>query len=165
MYKKNFSYKRNKFGTRPIGMCLPETIKHLIKKRGFSSGEIIKYWTEIVGKKLAKHSVPIKIKNGFKNREGGILEIKVDGPMALDFQLMEEQIVEKINSFYGFRAIHKIRILQDLVSSNSVTKKHKKPSLSRKTEKHIQEKLANIENNTIKNALKSLASHIKNNNR
>ena len=72
---------------------------------------------------------------------------------------------KKINSFYGFRAIHKIRILQDLVSSNSVAKKHKKPSLSRKTEKHIEEKLANIENNTIKNALKSLASHIKNNNR
>ena len=75
---------------------------------------------------MAPHCVilqPLKRLNGNANndlaeveqygqKKGATLVLRVEGPAALEVQHQAPQIIERINSYFGYRAIEDIRILQ-----------------------------------------------------
>ena len=44
--------------------------------------------------------------------DGAILVLKVDGPRAIELQHRSEQILERVNMYFGYRAIAQLRFLQ-----------------------------------------------------
>jgi hypothetical protein len=44
--------------------------------------------------------------------DGAILVLKVDGPRAIEVQHRAEQILERVNVYFGYRAIAQLRFLQ-----------------------------------------------------
>lgn len=94
-------------GLRPLQSLLPENAKKILKKDGFVYFEIIKNWKNIVGEKMFKDVSPVKIK---KINNENILSINVNKNVMIEIEYSRDQIIEKINGYLGFNAIHKIQI-------------------------------------------------------
>jgi hypothetical protein len=94
-------------GLRPLRSLLSENVKKILKKDGFVYFEIIKNWKNIVGEKMFKDVSPVKIK---KINNENILSINVNKNVMIEIEYSRDQIIEKINGYLGFNAIHKIQI-------------------------------------------------------
>jgi hypothetical protein len=94
-------------GLRPLQSLLSENVKKILKKDGFVYFEIIKNWKNIVGEKMFKDVSPVKIK---KINNENILSINVKKNVMIEIEYSRDQIIEKINGYLGFNAIHKIQI-------------------------------------------------------
>mgnify|MGYP001202862883 CR=1 FL=1 len=92
--------------------------KKYINKFGKIDYIIYSKWEEIVGSFFKNHSEPkkiISIKEENDNSEAAYynyLLVNVTPSAALEFQHFKDKIIEKINSFFGYRAIHDIKITQ-----------------------------------------------------
>ena len=71
----------------------------------------------------------------------------------MEIEFKSEEIIEKINQYFGYKAIKKISILQDFNQTNEKTKKITKKQPSKFNQKKIINK---IKNNNLKNALQRL---------
>ena len=125
----------NKRAYRP--MKLSESLGEINSKLfvNYSKIEYIIYskWGEIVGDFFVKHSEPKKISIIYNsnNKDKDIdkerkLHVNVAPSAALEFQHFQDKIIEKINSFFGYKAINGIIIHQkfekniDLLNKNNV---------------------------------------------
>ena len=106
-------------GLRSISNFFPKEVKDLLHKRGFFELELLKNWIEIVDKKYANTSLPIKLKSGKGNNRANLV-VKVDPSNAFGFEHDKEKIKRKINSYFGYDAIEKITIIQDRFTVNSI---------------------------------------------
>ena len=95
-----------------VGRYVPKIAKAAFKKFGFSEPHILNYWPEIVGSKLAKFAEPVKVSRIRGNDEAAVLTIRVFGPAALEIQHREPQILQRINGYYGYRAVGRLRMIQ-----------------------------------------------------
>ena len=125
MKKSNQDNKRN-YKPSKIGESLKSINKNLLYKFGQLDYIIHAKWPEIVGSFFVTHSKPEKIttlpKSSFKNNEivhQKILHVHVNPAAAIEFQHFQNKIIDKINSFFGYQAIHNIKIHQKLYSTNS----------------------------------------------
>ncbi len=114
----------------------------VLAKRAGVSTALINAWPEIVGEDLAATSMPIKVQ--WKRRvseddefEPGTLQVASEGMAALHIQHQTGQIIERVNSFMGYKAIARIRLMQKPVQSKK-PKKRQRPMTAgqkRKVEK------------------------------
>ncbi|MEI8064782.1 MAG: DUF721 domain-containing protein [Proteobacteria bacterium] len=133
MVADKFSNKLFTQGLRPLQSLLPENAKKILKKDGFVYFEIIKNWKNIVGEKMFKDVSPLKIK---KINNENILTINVNKNIMIEIEYSRDQIIEKVNSYLGFKAINKIQIIS---KDSSFEIKKKIIILSENTLKKINE--------------------------
>jgi len=133
MVADKFSNKLFTQGLRPLQSLLPENAKKILKKDGFVYFEIIKNWKNIVGEKMFKDVSPLKIK---KINNENILTINVNKNIMIEIEYSRDQIIEKVNSYLGFKAINKIQIIS---KDSSFEIKKKKIILSENTLKNLKE--------------------------
>ena len=102
--------RKNK--TEGLSTILSRITKPLFGKRGLADGAIAREWTQIVGPMIALHSQPERL--SFKNRErhNGLLHLRVDhSAMATELQHLETQLLERINGYFGYKAVAKMRFI------------------------------------------------------
>jgi hypothetical protein len=97
--------------------------------RGFVSPALLAAWPEIVGERLAGLCMPVRMKAQPKSRsrhkkpadDGAVLEVRADASIQIDLDYGQALIVERINAFFGYRAVARLRILAkaDLAPSAS----------------------------------------------
>jgi hypothetical protein len=109
---------------RAVGSFVPGLTKKAFEKYGFSAATLITDWPAIVGRDLASHTAPEKLRwpraaeaphdaePEKKGRPGAVLILRVEGPRALEVEYNRAQIAERINAYLGYRAITDIKILQ-----------------------------------------------------
>src|SRR6476646_8921286 len=87
---------------------------------GFAYADLITQWPVIVGETLAQWSEPERIRwprsSGGERKQGGTLVIRVVPGRGLDLQHQTPEIIDRINSFYGYCAIASVRIMQGTIS-------------------------------------------------
>ncbi|WP_417828991.1 DUF721 domain-containing protein [Thalassospira sp.] len=106
-----------RMGLRNVAPLVGNLTRPLVRKRGFFQTEIILHWGEIVGRDLEQYTMPLKYSPPPKESiAGGTLLIRVVGPVALELQHRMPQIIERVNSYFGYRAINKITMLQGDIS-------------------------------------------------
>ena len=89
-------------------------IKMLLGQNGLLNIDIIKNWTSIVGEELAAHTLVQKIEFEKDKRTDGTLYLMTSsGAYALEIQHKTNIIIEKINTYFGYQAIKKIKIIQN----------------------------------------------------
>ncbi len=157
--------KKNKriYGLRNLSLALDEITKPVFQKKGFTENKIITDWHLIVGAEIARFSFPKKIYFRGENRDGGVLHVEVwDSGIANDIMYMEPIIVEKIAKYFGYKSIDKIKILQN----PSVLKKEDSTiavidkDIINQAEKHMHNKLDDIDDPELKKALESLGKSV-----
>ena len=128
-YKLNEYNKQLKAATQ-LGWYVNKITKSFFNKQGFAQNYILENWNSIVGPSFEEKTLPIKLQI---EKIGGYLVIACDGSTALELEYLKEDIIEKINSYYGFQAINKIKF-QNLPIQNDIQNK--------KSEKNLKDKFS-----------------------
>ena len=143
MTNKQDSSKRT-FTPVSISDSLRNVNKKFLYKFGKLDYTIHTKWSEIVGSFFVHHSEPQKISSIAKstNEEGEtlydrFLHVNVSPAAAVEFQHFQDKIIEKINSYFGYKAIKGIKIRQLLVKTDQYDLKQRNVNLIDAKEKKI----------------------------
>ena len=108
--------KPGKSFPRPLAEVLHRTLNAAFAKQGFASTELVTRWPDIVGAEIADHSEPEKIQwprpSGAHAAEPGVLVLRVEGPAAIEIQHLSGVVLERVNRFFGWRAVGALRLRQ-----------------------------------------------------
>ena len=138
-------------GLRPFSSSVPKTLRKYLRKGGYNYSNIVDNWTKMVSKKISDSCYPITVKMGKQMRDGTLI-LNVAHGKEMEIEYEKKEIIDKINSFFGYNCISQItlRITQD--KSKSKNKSFTKiKNLSK-----IEEKMNNIKNVSLKNSLSNL---------
>lgn len=97
---------------KAIKAVVNRVVNPIAKKRGIIHGKIILEWEKIVGHQYATYCAPLKISFRQGYRTYGTLHMKVNPSHALLVNHSQDLIIEKINTFFGYKAVNKITIIQ-----------------------------------------------------
>ena len=143
MTNKQDSSKRT-FTPVSISYSLRNVNKKFLYKFGKLDYTIHAKWSEIVGGFFVHHSEPQKISSIAKstNEEGKtlydrFLHVNVSPAAAVEFQHFQDKIIEKINSYFGYKAIKGIKIHQLLVKTDQYNFKQRNVNLIDAKEKKL----------------------------
>jgi len=99
-------------GPRQVGSYLGKITRPALGKRGLSEAEVVLRWPEIVGPQLARQCLPEKLSYRRGATGGGILQVRVEPAAATVVQHLEPQILERVNTYYGYRAVARLQLRQ-----------------------------------------------------
>ena len=152
MHSKDNNKSKNFIqGLRPFSSSIPKTLKKHLKKGGYNYSNIVDNWTKMVNKKISDACYPIKIKMG-KGMKDGTLVLNVLHGKELEIEYEKNNIIDIINSFFGYSCINKIilKVIQEKIKINKNRfSKIKDISI-------INQKLEKVSNNHLKNSLSEL---------
>jgi hypothetical protein len=115
---------RARASARVVGAYVPKLTRKAFEKYGFSAAALLTDWRSIVGADLADFAAPERLKwprsvasredaeVGAEGRPGAVLILRVEPARALDVQYKAQQILERINVYFGYRAVTELRIIQ-----------------------------------------------------
>ena len=153
---KSNTKQRNKTiqGLRSFKNTLPTKIRRIIKKKGRIYEETIDNWRYIVGDEFFKVCYPKSFKSSSKLSTSS-LSVMVKRGHEVDMEYSKDHIIEKMNKFFGYKVIEKVKLLT-FEEEEKFTKKTKKNMIKNK----YTEKISVIKNDKIKNALRELGNYI-----
>jgi hypothetical protein len=101
---------------QPLRDIAGKIVGETFTRQGFASAELVTRWSGIVGVEIAAHSEPIKIQwtrpaDGAP-AEPGTLVLRVEGPAAIEIQHLANVICERVNQFFGWRAVARLALRQ-----------------------------------------------------
>ena len=144
-------------GLRPFGNTLPRGVRGILKKNGYNYSEIINKWNFLVGEDISNCCYPKSIKMSQANKNG-TLTLSVERGNEINVEYSKNDIMNKINSYFGYKLISKIR----LQTFNSASIKQKKQNILSKSSKKFEKKINEIKNKDIRNSLSKLLDVAKN---
>jgi len=109
---------------KSVGAFVPKVTAAVFQKFGFHSAEIMSSWATIVGSELARLTRPESIKwpRGGKGSAddaedggrsaGATLIVATDPAFALEVSYRHKEIIDRINRYFGYRAIAQIKVHQ-----------------------------------------------------
>ena len=105
--------RRRGFGLQAIAKTLPKVTAKVLGRRGFAEADLLTNWADIVGRDIAAHCAPRTLERP-RGGAGGerVLTLRVEAGFALELQHLEPQLLERINSHFGYRAVGRLRLLQ-----------------------------------------------------
>ena len=108
-------------GTPHVSKVLGRITGRTMNRRGFSDNRMLENWSAIVGPQLAAMSQPVRLSRRQSGRDGeetagGVLTVKAEGAIALEIQHLAPQIIDRLNSYYGYAAIARLNIVQGPVT-------------------------------------------------
>lgn len=102
-------------GPRPLAASLGALSKRALGRRGFAEAGLITEWDTIVGPALAAASQPDRLTFPPGRRNGGTLRLTVAGPVAIELQHLEPVVIERINGYFGYRAVERVLLVNGTV--------------------------------------------------
>ena len=167
MKYKNAEPKRT-FVPKKIGDTLGKVNRVFSNKYGKIEFLILSKWPQIVGSFFAEHSEPDKISRLtedfdefdqpiFKN----FLNVRVSPAAALEFQHYKDTIIEKINSFFGYKAIADLRLQQNFMpKKNGQSLKSERFETNENEKKLVKKEIQNIKDKELENSIVNLGLSI-----
>ena len=137
-------------GLRPFSSSIPKTLKKHIRKGGYNYSNIVDNWTKMVSKKISDSCYPVTVKMGKDMKEGNLVLNVLHGK-EMEVEYEKKEIMDKINSFFGYNCISHVslKIVQDTIkSSRKVFPKIKNFS-------KIEENMNKVKNDELKSSLNS----------
>lgn len=166
MAKANPVYKQKE--AKRLADLVSKAMTPACKKRGFASVDIVASWADIVGERYGARVQPdrlvwprqTELEDPDAPRQPATLVVHTDGATALMLSHESEQVLERINVFYGWAAIGRIKILQKPVSQKKSSRPKKLRSLTQSEEQRLDESIDGVENDRLRLALKKLGAQV-----
>ena len=158
------------FVPKKIGETLTKVNKKYSSKFGKNEFLIISKWPQIVGSFFSDHSEPDKISRvteEFNEFDEPIyknyLHVKVSPAAALEFQHYKDTIIEKVNSFFGYKAIVDLRLNQNFISKNNDQNKSNlnQKTISKEEKETIKNEIGVINDKELEKSIVNLGASIK----
>ena len=93
-------------GLRHLADAARSASRPIMRGHGFAVPAILCDWPSIVGEALARDALPERL-----SRDGS-LTIRVAGPVATILQHQEPQILSRIATYFGHRAVRRLRFVR-----------------------------------------------------
>ena len=90
-----------------LNRALSVVLDPAARRRGFAAAALLSDWRLIVGAALAARCQPVLLE-----ARGGVLHLYAGGAAALEIQHAAPQLVERVNTYLGFRAVRRLRLVQ-----------------------------------------------------
>jgi hypothetical protein len=117
-------YRRPRGGeARALADLMPEIGRAAFRRFGFVQSSVVSRWDEIVGVRYAAVSAPEAIRFPMGKKADGTLELVVEGAHATMMQHVIPEIIERVNRFFGYNAVAKVKIRQGIVAKPDLTPK------------------------------------------
>ena len=137
-------------GLRSFKDTLPKNIKKVINKKGHIYSETLNNWKYIVGENLFKVCYPKSFKNS--NRFGvSTLLIMVKRGHEIDMEYSKKEIMDKMNSFFGYSVIEKLKFTSFDDEKKIIPEENNREG--NVTIKKYQKKINDVKNEKIKKSL------------
>ncbi len=150
-----------RYQSRSISAIVGKLTRPIFGKRGFGQGTMIADWPNITGSVLAQHTFPEKITYPRGERGNGTLYLRIDSPaLALELLHLEPQLLERINTHFGYRAVSFIKIIQGTLPEKPQEHEIKKRELTPTEKSALDERLNLISDPELKEVLRALGSEI-----
>jgi hypothetical protein len=138
-----------------LAATLPRVTRKTLGRHGLAEGGLIADWATIVGPMIAERSLPLRLAFTGGERRDGTLHVRVSGALALELQHLEPQVVERINGYFGYRAVGRMRIHQGPVPVERSTRRAP-PPVAPAVEAEIGTLVAAVEDDGLRRALRDL---------
>ena len=119
---------RVQVGPKAVGSFLPKLTQKAFERYGFPAAALLTDWQAIAGRELASFTRPERLKwprrpDGnnvdlagadvpVNAPDGATMVLRVEGGRAIEIQMRSEQLLERINAYFGFRAVTSLRFVQ-----------------------------------------------------
>ncbi len=103
---------RRQNAPRALGLTLGRLTRPVLKQRGAALADILSRWSEIAGPLLGNETQPERLIYAAGAGHAAMLEIAVSPAFALELQHLSPLIVEKVNGYFGYRAVSGLRLKQ-----------------------------------------------------
>jgi hypothetical protein len=158
------SYPRK--GEKQISEVANGIIDPVLARRAGINTALLGSWDEIVGEDFADCTRPEKIAWARRGEIGeqsryqpGVLTIACEGARALFLTHAQGELIQRINSFFGFSAVHQIRIVQKPVSQ--AFKRSPKPvPLKGEAARKLEAMMDGIEGEKLRQAIERLGTAV-----
>ena len=144
-------------GLRSFKNSLPKNVKKILNKKGFVYSEILNRWNYLVGNEISKVSFPKTFKPNGKNAPGTLI-ISAQRGNEISVEYSKNTIIEKINSFFGYKVLNNIRLETFNNLKENINKK--KMHISKNTTEKFKDSLKSLNNEKIKKSLIELINVI-----
>lgn len=151
-------YERPRGGAaKPIGELTPEIGRTAFRRFGFVQSSVVTRWPEIVGPKHARVCAPESIRFPPGEKSQGMMQLVVIPSHAPLIQQVLPEIMERVNRFFGYSAVARIKLRQGAVKPPSPDKPVAAPPSLKPIPMELGESLRDIGDPELRTVLESLA--------
>jgi hypothetical protein len=145
---------------RALAADLPHIVKPVLGKRGFVEGQLVAQWAEIVGSELARRILPEKLTFPGVQRRDGTLRLRVAPGFALEVQHREPQILERLNAFFGYRALARLALVQGPLPADRAMATRRQRELGSTERAALERRVAGVADTELRRALARLGAAV-----
>ncbi len=155
-------YERPRGGpARAVADLVPQIGRTAFRKFGFVQSSVVMRWGEIVGPHHARVCMPeaIRFPGGpaAGGKRAGTLDLLVEPAHAPLIQHVIPEIIARVNRFFGYEAVAKVRMRQGAVQPAHAEGTPRKPPSLRPIPLELGESLRDIGDPELRTVLESLA--------
>lgn len=151
-------YERPRGGpARPIAELMPQIGRTAFRRFGFVQSSVVTRWPEIVGPTHARVCAPEAIRFPPGEKSEGIMQLVVMPAHAPLIQHVIPEIIERVNRFFGYRAVAKVKIRQGEVKAPPASEKRTATPSLKPVPMELGESLRDIGDPELRAVLESLA--------
>lgn len=149
----------------PVGDLAGAILDPVLRRRAGISMGLVQSWEDIVGPRLADKTRPERIawpKHRHEDDpfEPAVLHVACEGFAALALQHETGEVIARINSFLGFSAIGRIKIVQKPVSREVKASRLPPRQLGADERARIEQSVAGIDDDGLREALERLGTGV-----
>jgi hypothetical protein len=108
--------KPRKYQARRLGEVANRMLGETFARQGFASTELVTRWPDIVGAEISAHCEPMRMQwprgGSVEAPDPATLVLRVEGPAAIEIQHLSGVILERVNRFFGWRAVGRLALRQ-----------------------------------------------------
>lgn len=148
-----------------IGKHVDRLTRGAFGAHGFAYAQILTHWETIVGPELADFCQPERLRwppgqeriKHERRRLGGTLTVRVEGPAAIELQHESPNVIERLNTYYGYQAVTALKIIQGpLDRSGQKTSRGPLARLPEAQEDGLKQQVGHVEDDALREALTRL---------
>ena len=144
-------------GAKAISDLMPQIGRPAFRRFGFVQSSVVSRWPEIVGETHARVCTPEMIRFPPGEKSEGILELVVLPAHAPLIQQVLPEITERVNRFFGYKAVARIKLRQGAVKPPEDRNKTKAPPSLKPIPMELGASLRDIGDPELRTVLESLA--------
>lgn len=151
---------------RALGGSLGSVTKRAFARRGLTGADLARQWPAIVGAELAAQCRPRQLRFP-KPGEAveGRLTLRVAPGWALEVQHLEPLMLERINGFFGYRAVNRLVLQQGplpaLRGGREMSNKRPETAPPRPLAENLAAKLSTVADPELRAALEGLGRSLR----
>ncbi len=132
------------------GQLLPRAVPAAWRRFGFAEASLVAEWAAVAGERVAAICQPERLSRD------GVLSLRVAPAFALELQHLEPQLLERIATFFGHRAVRRLKLRQGDIRRRRAPPTVRLRPLAAAEARWLEDRIAAIDRDDLRQALRRL---------